>query len=385
MLPLITSLFSRSEDDSWSRLPGVQEVLLEHRGLARTGKLDRESLQRVAAVARARGLKTVLVWDLPATDEALSQGAHLIDTIDKSSYDAIRIQDPGIARYLMERLPLCPRHLVLETGNHNLAGIQAWIQEIEPSRVVLSNELPLDIVRAMRGHLKVEIEILALGRLLLFFSPRRLLSTLGENEDAEEMMERFLTSVQERKHFPVVENRHGTFMYYEKDLFLLPELAAIQRAGVDVARLDLRFYDGGKTSPALHAWLSAPTANHLAALKTSIGPKLTRGFFKSNRTDKQFSRLTNPHLEYQEGEAFLGTVLETQKGLYLALATERPMAVGTHIFFQTPEGLRMDHQIHWIRGAGGQKVTHAGPPGPWMVNPASRVSSGAKAYLRALP
>ena len=381
------SITGRTQADlrqGWE-LDGVTEVLLEHTDLARIGNLDTNQVRQSAAEARNRGLKTVLVWDLLLSDREIADGGALIRSLDLSHFDAIRVQDPGVATYVRDAFPTLERQLVLETGNHNLVGIRRWIEAFEPNRIVLSNELPMPLIRSIREALDaddhtVTLEYLALGRLLIFFTPRKLISPVEPETDEWAFIERFATSVDEGKHFPLVENTHGTFMFYEKDLFLVPYLEEIAAAGIDVARFDLKHFEADELIPALESYLREPSAQHLGRLKSQLAPRLTRGFFKSNRTDKQFVKLKNQHLVVPEQAQLVGTVVETRKKKYLALMTELPFGQNDLLEFIAPEGHVAKARVEWIRDVAGNEHDSAESTGLWMVNHVGKVSAGSRVY-----
>lgn len=381
---LTLSLAKPANLDAAATLDGCREVLIEHRDLARVGFLNSAGCIALARDAKARGLRTVLVWDLLLSDNQLLAGAALIRTFDLTLFDAIRVQDAGAARYAKDVFPQLERQLVLETGNHNLPGILRWIAAIEPHRVVLSNELPMSLVTQVRAAVSVELEYLALGRLLIFYTPRKLVSPVTTIlEEEQETVERFVTSEEDgkNKHFPLVENQHGTFMYYEKDMFLVPYLAEMAAAGVDYARIDTKFFDDAALLVSLHAYLADPGEAQVAALKALLGPRLTRGFFKSNRTDKQFKRLKNQFLAVRDDAVYVGEVLETKKKSYTALKSEQSFAVGDRLQLQNPEGKVSTTTIQSIRNSSGETVICAEQPGIWVVNHISGASAGSKLYL----
>ncbi|MDJ0842125.1 MAG: U32 family peptidase [Acidobacteriota bacterium] len=361
-------------------LPGLSEILLEHEALARGGRMSNDELLTLYQKVKDHGKRAVLVWDILADDNAIADGAAVFRRLGPERFDAVRVQDVGIAWYLAEHFPELPLQLVVETGNHNLTGLTAWIDQFRPERLVVSNEIPNAELSRMRRALNVPMEILAYGRLLIFYTPRRLLSPIDPETDEYDFLSRFVTSVEDGKHFPIVENRHGTFMYYEKELFLLPWLHEAEAGGMDYARLDLKYADP-KLLPRLIAWFKEPTPANLEAVKALTAPKLTRGFFKSNRTDKQFSRLKNPHLGLRGDRTYLGRVVDVGKKEYVAILTEQPLKVGDTIHYAIPEGEMPSGEVAWIRDPTGKKVEKTDRPGLWLVNHCRKVSTGSRAYL----
>lgn len=383
MLKFLATAPAQTELSELKKLPKVEEALLEHAQLARTGELSTLALQEQLQKASDSGLRPIISWDVLATDEGILNGGALLRTLNLPENCAIRAQDVGVAQYLREQFPQYPLQLVLETGNHNLVGLQSWVQALQPERVILSNELPIDLIRKAVDTLGVPVEIAVLGRLLIFYSPRPLVRA-AEGGELDAVRHRYAIEEEKQKAFPILENAHGTFMYYEKDLSILPWLNEVEAAGVAWARLDFKYFDYDLFK-SVEAWLANPTEPTLAKVKSGLSYRTTRGFFKSNRTDKQFDKLTNPNLRLREGRPLLATILESnKKENYMALQTHDSFKVGDLIDLVIPEGDILPHEVVWIRSANGSRVEIAEQPGLWLINHARRTSSGTRVYRESL-
>lgn len=380
MLPIAISLPRDLDPDTYQPPAWASEVLLEHRDLARLGFLDTSSFCSMLGRCETQGLAPILVWDILADDEALEKGRAILSELPLDRIAAIRVTDPGIATFLKDAYPGLPLQLNLETGNHNLPGIEAWARAFQPQRFILSNELPLDLLSEIRKTAAVPVEIMALGRILLFYTPRHLIRGAKAEALLRESVPHYVTSVEDGKHFPIEENHHGTFMYYEKDLFLLPYLDQIEQAGLDCVRLELKFFSQNPLTSALTSHFQNPGAASLKKVKSCLGPRLTRGFFKSNRTDKQFKKLKNVHLIPKENRDYLGTVVESKKQQYIAQVLEKPIAVGDWLTYQIPEGDLVEHQLTWIRDKDGRPVQQTSRHGLWLVNHRGGISPGTRVY-----
>lgn len=363
-----------------ARVPGVHEVLLGHEQMARWGGFPTETLIEHARQARSSRLRTVLVWDLLAKDRDIADSGALLHRLSRNLFDAVRVSDPGIAAYLRERFPDWPQQLVLESGNHNLTGLKTWTERLGPERIAVSNEIPMGQLALMRSNLSTQVEILGLGRLLIFMTPRKLLSPIQRAEAAADAIQQTLHNEEDGKNFPFIENSHGTFMFYEKELFLLPYLAEIRAAGVDVVRLDLSHLSPQPVIQCLADFLRNPVQTAEKALRQCLGPKLTRGFFKSNRTDKQFRKLRNPHLLIDDARDYIGKVVETRKKGYLALETRTTFEVGETLHIVVPEGGEKVHRVAWIKDSAQREQSRAACPGLWLINPGRGISSGSLVY-----
>jgi len=371
---IVATLPDPPDPEAVAALPTCDEVLLEHRELSRRGRLDDQTLSDVAA--RLGDRRAVLVWDVLMDDAGIVRGQAVLDRCDLDRFDAIRVQDVGVACHLRERYPDLPLQLVVETGNHNLVGLRAWTTYLAPERLIVSNEIPVRELGAMRRQLSVPVEIQVLGRILIYYTPRALMPE-GEIVDT---LERLAVSEEDGRRFPIVQNRHGTFMYYEKELFLLPYLPDIAAEGIDAVRLDFSSYPP-ETVHRAAAFLREPGPEQRQALEACLGSRLTRGFFKSNRTDKQFERLKNPSLGLREDLTPLGVVVGTRKKRFTAILAQHPFALGDRLCFAIPEGDLIEATVTRLsRPAEGEAVTSA-EPGLWLINHCKKVSAGSRVYV----
>ena len=379
MLKLTLSLPPQPDFSLAASLPGLSEILVEPQGLARSGAADLDQVCRNLSAIKDLGLKATLAWDLLATDLEIADGIAFLKKLDLSSVHAIRVQDPGIAFRVREVFPDLPLQLILETGNHNAIGIQSWCRHLKPQRIMVSNEIPLSSIQEIGRVIDRPLEMLVLGRIEIFYTPRHLISPVQPGGEAP-LIESMVTDEETQKSFPLVENETGTIMYYEKELFLLPFLTEVESAGVNHARLDLKFYSQEKVLPAVKRYLREPNTENRDLLKSLLGKKLTRGFFKSNRTDKQFAKLKNPHLGKREHLNFVGTVLETKRKGYLVVQAEGRLFQGQALRIVVPEGSWKTHQVVWVRNVEGNSVQKTNGSGVWLINPCPGISSGSKVY-----
>src|SRR5690606_27249455 len=124
---------------------------------------------------------------------------------------AIRALDPGIMQFLFEATDK-PLHFVADTGNHNLIGLKRWESYFDNrlERLVLSIELSRESLKTIIPSLKTPCELLVLGRILLFHSPRALLAPLAGPVADPAWLEAVGASEESpHKGFPLIENKQG--------------------------------------------------------------------------------------------------------------------------------------------------------------------------------
>ncbi|MEE3266368.1 MAG: U32 family peptidase, partial [SAR324 cluster bacterium] len=157
----------------------IREVILEHKSLSRMGKQNTKSLISLLNAALSCGLSPVLQWDILSTEHTFRHCLTLLNRLPLAKFHAIRVQDLGAAEWIRQEHPELPLHLIVESGNHNIIGLQRWAEYFGPQlqRLVLSTELPKSALIEYSKILTVPCEILIVGRILLFYTPRKLLSS----------------------------------------------------------------------------------------------------------------------------------------------------------------------------------------------------------------
>ncbi len=205
---------------------GVSEVIIGTKDHSRLAEFSCDEAIKAAKIAKSLGIKTVLLCDALV-------GQNDFDSFSKSLmemtpyFDAARALDPGVMQFLFEHTSM-PLHFVADTGNHNLLGLQTWEEYFGErlERLVLSIELSKESLAHIIPKLKTPCELLVLGRILLFHSPRALLSPLaGPVADSSWMEAVGASEESPHKGFPLVENKQGSFMFLAKDFCLAEQVS----------------------------------------------------------------------------------------------------------------------------------------------------------------
>jgi putative protease len=319
---------------------GLQEVILGHQDFSRFGKLKTEDFFEFSKRAKELGLKVIFEWDILMTENTfLKLALEIAPFLD--SFDSLRVQDPGALEWGFKNTTK-PLQFIAENGNHNLPGLQGWIDHVQGrmERIALSIELPKIKIEEYCKILKVPCELLGLGRILLFYTPRQLLSPLSEDKlSFNQEISAVGESVESpHKGFPIIENRHGTFMFHIKDFCLVDFAHELKSLGLGFFRIDLRFsaFDQLKEIKALTEDFNEDS---FIEFKEKYPQDLMRGFYLVNKTDVLFPKLKNHRLQSREGN-YLGEVLEAEKGSHLA------------IFVKNSKGLRKSDKLKIVHPKG---------------------------------
>jgi len=324
----------------------VSEVLICLNDFSKKAYFESSELKKISSYFKNLGLKVVLDFDALVLNENFGSLIDRFKVLDSTLFDSVRAQDFGVIEYLFCETDFSLQ-LNLETGHHNLLAIESWInylgQRLE--KVILSYELPKDSVSKFAQKLKnhsIKAEILGLGKILLFYSPRKLLSRLDESFE-DFALAHSLESP--HKGFKVYENIHGSFMYHLKDLCLFDFTTFLDENFIEM-RVEL--------SEEL-LWPLKLCKKHVQSNPQSY----TQGYFKVNKSDILFNKLKNQHL-LKNDETYIGEVIEAKKGEYLAVLCNGSVeaALGASVSLISPEGLKKDFIMQSAQDANFNELAH---------------------------
>ena len=282
----------------------------------------------------------------------------------RDSFAAIRVCDPGVAYWLLVHFPEIPLQLIVETGNHNLESLLGWCETFSGSlkRLVLSIELPEEKLIEYCQTLPVPCELLGVGQILLFYSPRSLLTEhLAEEDNFNPETPLYLEATaafadSPNRHFPTLETAHGTFMFLDKDQFILDKLDGLQAAGLHTVRLDLRHLERDGNVAVDIDVICDKILSDPASLRVNWSRETRAPFFKANRTTALFPRMKSKVTDYRN-DACLAEVLAGEGGKYVVFYTMRPFEVSEikSMVMPTGEEIKLPQDVSF-RNLNGDRI-----------------------------
>jgi putative protease len=339
---------------------GFEEVILEPKSLSRFGKLANEEVESLSKRAKELGLRVLLEWDILMTEDVFTAKLPDIKSL-KGFADALRVQDPGALNWAIDNSNL-PLQFIAENGNHNLKALQGWIDLAngKMERIILSIELSRSAIEEYVSKLNVPCELLGFGRILLFYTPRPLLSALVPEKLAQNEELAALGESEESPHkgFPIVENQHGTFMFHIKEFCLVDFAAELNTLGLSYFRIDQRW-----ENPVRLVEVASLSRNfnpeEFEKLKHDYSQDLMRGFYLVNKTDVLFPKLKNSRLQGRDAN-YIGEVLEAEKSSHLAIMVKNPKGLKTtdHLKILHPKGEIFEAKIYSLKNLALEEVSH---------------------------
>jgi putative protease len=324
------------------------EVIVGTAAISRYSENTLAGLLDMIALNQKLKLPLVLEWDVLQQESLFQKNAELVSRLPLHEFKAVRLQDPGALNFVKEKFPWLKIQLILENGNHNYTGLSRWSEFLgeQLDRLVLSNELSREHLSKYAAELKTELEVLVFGRILLFYSPRLLLSPIKKEEISEDLFQKnkeAFGSSEESPHngFPLIENRHGTFMFNVKDLYLLDHLDELGTLNIGAVRFDLRFDNSfGHLENCLDLFAGKILHEDVLTIKNEHPRPMIKGFYNINKTDVLFTKLKNKRVQRQD-DNYIGEIVDVERDQQMALLIKSKhlvLKLGDELQLVTPEG-----------------------------------------------
>ena len=335
------------------------EVVFHSLGFSRIGKMSWEDCEKAAALLSESGLECHFQWDILMVESSFRATCSLFRSLNLDSFKGVRVQDPGALLFLRDEDYQKDIHFITDQGNHNTLGLKRWL-DFWPSgikRLVISPEIPADKIEALQSELAVELEVLAAGSVLLFYTPRQLVTPLydeGLDDTFEQTLVWGTSEESPHKGFPIVENQHGTFMFNTKEVLIFDEADSIDSLSLKGMIFRADFLLEPLTKEGLREFLKilkpqlmncVVSADSLKSdwkkfLEDHRSSSATKGFFRTNKTDVLFKKLKSTRLQ-AELSHFIGEVVDVKKKKHIGIrlsACDEVLKLGEEIELTSPEG-----------------------------------------------
>ena len=217
---------------------------------AHAGNFDEEALARATAWCHARGVKVYLTLNIFAYDEDIEPLVDLAKyAVRACGVDALLMADPGAIAAVMDALPEAEIHLSTQMSTMNARAVRFW-HDAGIKRVVLSREVSLDRIKALRAAIpqSCELEAFVHGAVCMSYSGRCTLSKYLTGRDANRgdcaQACRWTYRLEEQKrpgeYFPVEETESGVHIFSAGDMNMLPYLDQLCGVPLDSLKIEGR-------------------------------------------------------------------------------------------------------------------------------------------------
>lgn len=319
-----------------------------------------EELAAAIAYAHERGVRVYVTVNTAPRDAEYPALAAYLRRLGELAPDALIVADIGVFSLCRELIPEMELHVSTQANSVSAADVRAW-GRLGAKRVVLSRELTLEEIRAIRAAvpLGTELECFIHGSMCISYSGRCLLSNYLCGRDANhgacaqpcrweykirptsyELIER------ERPDMPIpIEETAGeTFIMSSRDLSMIAHVPELIDAGIASFKIEGRMKSAYYTAVVTNAYRMAidaalrgetqPDPLWLRELESVSHREYDTGYFFA---DSRKEALTCRESGYIREKAYLATVLSYDPATGEAKCVQRnKVSVGDPTELLTP-------------------------------------------------
>lgn len=319
-----------------------------------------EELAAAIAYAHERGVRVYVTVNTAPRDAEYPALAAYLRRLGELAPDALIVADIGVFSLCRELIPKMELHVSTQANSVSAADVRAW-GRLGAKRVVLSRELTLEEIRAIRAAvpLGTELECFIHGSMCISYSGRCLLSNYLCGRDANhgacaqpcrweykirptsyELIER------ERPDMPIpIEETAGeTFIMSSRDLSMIAHAPELIDAGIASFKIEGRMKSAYYTAVVTNAYRMAidaalrgetqPDPLWLRELESVSHREYDTGYFFA---DSRKEALTCRESGYIREKAYLATVLSYDPATGEAKCVQRnKVSVGDPMELLTP-------------------------------------------------
>ncbi len=364
---IYTASVDSREHIEWASELGIREVVVSIKEFSREGGLAWESALELANECRLKEIEPVLLVDRLIEERDFDR---IIQTLEIADDYKLRVQDIGLANWLHERKRKF--QLLLDVGNANTKGILRWkgyfCDSVE--RFVLNNEIPEEHLLPILSDLGGESELLGLGPVMIYYSPRKLFAYQG----IEKKEENVVSDETGQKTFRCKETDSGFVMYYSKELCLLPYCDELNIANLGAMRLDFRTWDNERFK-SVKAYLNK--AINYDDFKKAWPESLLHGYYKTNKSDSVFEHL--PKRKKLKGERIVAEVLDQSPYTYLLKAVSH-LNLNQSVKAVNTKGELVSWDLSSLKNLNGEDLESVVASGLTVVKKQKKIFTGGFIY-----
>ena len=370
-------------------LYGADAVYLAGRSFGMRAAADNFSLEELSEAvtyAHERGVRVYLTVNTMPREYEYESLKEYFRALAGIKPDALIIGDIGVLALAREMLPEIELHVSTQASAVSSYDCLAW-RALGAKRVVLSRELSLDEIKAIRASIPEDLELEAFihGSMCVSYSGRCLLSNHIIGRDANRGMcaqpcrwnYSLYGEIREEKRpdlvIPLEEHGGETFVMASRDTCMIEHIPQLMEAGIDSFKIEGRmksaYYTAVVTNTykmAINSYLSGAYAYDPAWMDelSSVSHRAyATGYYFSNSFTDANTAADNGYLKEK---AYLAVVESHDASAGRATLTQRNKLVeGQQVALLTPGSVARPFVIEGLKNEAGEEIPSA--PHPYMT------------------
>lgn len=364
---------------------------------------DRAELLRAVEYAHVRGVRVFVTVNTLVADQELRELMDYLRYLYEIGVDAVIVQDLGVIRLVHRLLPGLTLHASTQMTVHNAAGVR-MMQELGIQRTVLSRELSLKDIIAIKQATGAELEVFVHGALCICYSGQCLMSSLiggrsGNRGRCAQPCRLDYTLVNEKGAPLASAEKIGSHLLSPRDLNLIRHLPEFVAAGVDSLKIEGRMKRPEYVATVVRIYRRA-LDHALAAVQDGAGtglPGETAAPVVTAEEEKQLAQIfnrdfTTAYFSGRPGRDMMSYKRPNNRGIKLGRVSRFIREKGM-MEIQLEEVLRLGDGIEiWVTEGGrkgaevskiildGRPVEEAGPGSRVLVPAEGRMRAGDRVF-----
>ena len=345
---------------------------------AYAGNFDDDELKEAVRIAHDAGKRLYVTMNIFAYDEDIAGMVDAAERARQIGVDAAIVSDIGVLSVLKEQVPGLELHVSTQanTVNSRTAGLY---YRMGAQRVILSRELSLEQIRAIRQNTPPELELEAFvhGAVCMSYSGRCVLSNYLTGRDANQgscaqpCRWRYFLVEQKRpgEYMPILEDERGNYILSAHDLCMIEHIPALVDSGIASLKIEGRmkteYYVAtvvGAYRRAIDAYARAP--EEYERLRRSLVEELGRASHRPSNTGFYFGRPEQSAGAegFSQSCEFTASVIERLPSGELLLEVKNRFFTGDALEAMTPAGILPLTVGEIVMDETGERVSVVGQP-----------------------
>ena len=370
-------------------LYGADAVYLAGQSFGMRAAADNFSLEELAEAvnyAHARGVRVYLTVNTMPREYQYEALRSYFEALKDIRPDALIIGDIGVLMLAKEMLPEIELHISTQASAVSSMDCLAW-RALGAKRVVLSRELSMEEIKAIRAAIPEDLELEAFihGSMCVSYSGRCLLSNhiIGRDANCGACAQpcrwnySLYGEIREEKRpdlvIPLEEHNGETFIMASRDTCMIEHIPALMESGIDSFKIEGRmksaYYTAVVTNTykmAMDSYLSGNYAYDPAWLEelcsVSHREYATGYYFSNSFTDANIASDNG----YLKEKAYLAVVVSYDAESGRAVLTQRnKLSEGQSVALLTLGKIGIPFVIEGLKNEEGEDIPSA--PHPYMT------------------
>ena len=206
---------------------------------AYAANFEENEMKDLIRYAHLRGVFVYVAINTLIFNDEVQDLLEYTDFLVNQDVDALIVADLGMISLLTKRYPNIEIHASTQVNTHNIHQVQ-FLKDLGVKRIVMARETPLDVIKAIKKSVDIELEVFVHGALCVCYSGNCLMSSMigGRSGNRGECAQPCRLPYKLYKGAQLVSDE--SYLLSTKDLMTLEYVDALIDAGVDSFKIEGR-------------------------------------------------------------------------------------------------------------------------------------------------